>query len=92
MIRLLCTARKRMEVWLNSDDAIRVSRMYENIRSLVIEIATFFCSLTNFSLLGLDMIKCCYITAIDACLFIYLGFIVNIIKFPEETIDTYMCL
>jgi hypothetical protein len=42
MIRLLCTARKRMEVWLSSDDAIMVKRLDESIRSLLIGVATFF--------------------------------------------------
>lgn len=40
MIRLLCTASDRMEVWLNRDDAIRVKRLHENIRSLAIKIAS----------------------------------------------------
>lgn len=42
MIRLLCTASDRMEVWMNSDDAIRVKRLHENIRSLICYIGTFF--------------------------------------------------
>lgn len=40
MIRLLCTASDRMEVWLNRDDAIRVKRLHENIRSMTIKIAS----------------------------------------------------
>jgi hypothetical protein len=50
MIRLLCTASDRMEVWLSSDDAIRVKRLHENIRSLTGKIASLFLYSIFFSI------------------------------------------
>ena len=50
MIRLLCTASDRMEVWLSSDDAIRVKRLHENIRSVTIKIASSFFGSVFFSI------------------------------------------
>jgi hypothetical protein len=56
MIRLLCTASDRMEVWLSTDDAIRVKRLHENIRSLTIKIASLFIFyIQYFFLLVLDI-------------------------------------
>ena len=82
MIRLLCTASDRMEVWLSSDDAIRVKRLHENIRSLTSKIASIF-YIQYFFLLGLDIIELLN-SAIDACLFVYPGYTFTIIKIPSR--------
>lgn len=64
MIRLLCTASDRMEVWLSSDDAIRVKRWHDSIRSSTIKTASHFFLFTRLFFLGItdfkSMLKSCH--------------------------------
>lgn len=73
-----------MEVWLNRDDAIRVKRLHENIRSMTIKIASlFFSSFNQFFLLDLDIAQLLP-SVIDACLFVYPEYIVNNEEIPSR--------